>query len=223
MLDGVSKSFGGIHAVSNVSLELVKGQIASLIGPNGSGKSTLLNLITGFLSPDSGAIRLGDTSLLRKSPHAIARLGICRTFQDLRLIKSMSILDNLRLANVNEHRARACLEMVGLSGNEAACAGDLSYGQQKLLTIACCLAVDGDYMLFDEPVAGVHPGLIEQIAVIIRKLQVAGKSVVLIEHDLDFVKSISDRVFVMAEGTIIADGSPSKVLGQRQVIEAYLQ
>ena len=219
----VFKWFGGIKAVSNATFEIGGGRITAIIGPNGAGKSTLLNLITGFLRPDSGRICYGETSLIGRSPHIIARLGVCRTFQDLRLIRGLTVLDNLLLAGADEHRAQECLDVVGLPNHEEAYAGALSYGQQKLLTLACCLAAGSDHLLLDEPVAGVHPDLVEQVEVVLKDLQRQGKTIVVIEHNLDFVKRVSDRVIVLAEGTIIAEGTASEVLSQKQVVDAYLQ
>lgn len=219
----VSKHFGGIQAVSNVTFTLRDSEITAIIGPNGAGKSTLVNLITGFLRPDTGQMCYGLASLVGRRPYQIARLGISRTFQDLRLIRNMTVIENLRLANPDEVIALACAEKVGIGALSQAYAGDLSYGQQKLLTIACCLASCGDILILDEPVAGVHPGLAEGIKALLKTLQREGKTIVIIEHDLDFVKQVSGRVLVMAEGTIIADGTPAEVLKEEKVVDAYLQ
>jgi ABC-type branched-subunit amino acid transport system ATPase component len=222
-LHELSKSFDGIHAVDRVSLSFKQGEITAIIGPNGAGKTTLLNLITGFLTPDEGTIEYRRSTLLGLRPHRIARLGIVRTFQDLRLIRQMSVKENLLLASDNGREHDNILATVGLRGLEAAEAGTLSYGQQKLLSIACCLAAGGECFLLDEPVAGVHPNLIGQILLLLQRLRQDGKTVIFIEHDLDAVRSAADTVVVMHQGQIIAKGTPVGVLGQANVVDAYLE
>lgn len=219
----VNKRFGGVFAVREATFEIAQGGITAIVGPNGAGKSTLLNLITGFLLPDSGSISYRGTSLIGKAPHAVARLGIRRTFQDLRLARGMSVRDNLLLAGTDSSRIATVLSKVGLDVSEGHIAEDLSYGQQKLLTLACCLSPAGDHLFLDEPVAGIHPSLIEQIVQVLANLRTEGRTLVIIEHDLAFVSKVSDQVLVMANGAFIAKGKAQEVLAQDNVVEAYLK
>ncbi len=240
----VSKTFDGIHALVNVDLNLPLRDIVAIVGPNGAGKTTLLNVITGFLQPDSGRCFLGAREITGMAPHQIAALGIVRTFQDLRFIHHVSVLENVMLARPNQRgekliwallrwgvaeeerwnrqEALRWLQFVGLEENANELAGDLSYGQQKLLTLACCLATEAHILLLDEPVAGVHPELIEKILGLMQELREQGKLIVFIEHDIAAVREVADRVIVMDEGRIIADGPPADVLDTLEIIEAYV-
>jgi branched-chain amino acid transport system ATP-binding protein len=216
----------------------------AIIGPNGAGKTTLLNVITGFLRPDVGQAFLGERELTRLPAYKIARLGIARTFQDLRLISQVSVLENVLVARPNQkgegllrllfrvgvaaeekqnrEQAMHWLKFVGLDAYKNDAAGELSYGQQKLLTLACCLATDTRILLLDEPVAGVHSDVIERILGLLRELRSLDKLVVLIEHDIASVREIADSVIVMDHGRIIAQGKPSDVLERPEIIEAYV-
>jgi ABC-type branched-subunit amino acid transport system ATPase component len=238
------KHFDGTKAVDGVSLSIESRSIASLIGPNGAGKTTLFNLITGFLRPDAGRIEFEGRDITRVAPYKIARRGIGRTFQELRLIRRMTTLENVWLALPNQkgetvigallgrhkreekqRRAEATqwLEYVGIVDKANMLAGELSYGQQKQLSVACCLALGAKLLLLDEPVAGVNPALAEQILDLLRRLrEEEGKTILLIEHNMDAVMSISDRVICMDHGQIIADGTPNEVRDSAAVIEAYL-
>lgn len=243
---GVSRSFDGIRAVDDFSLSVQEGKITSLIGPNGAGKTTAFNIITGFIKPDGGDVLLDGRSLLKLPPYRIARLGINRTFQNLRLFKKLTARENVLLGRQNqkgekffnalfafskkskEHRghvekAEALLEFVGLQDHGNELAENLSYGQQKLLSIACCLAAESKLLLLDEPVSGVQPAMIEKIAEVIRDLvSNQHKTVLLIEHNIDFVLNISDTVVVMDEGRKIAEDKPSVIKDSPEILEAYL-
>jgi ABC-type branched-subunit amino acid transport system ATPase component len=240
----LSKSFDGVHALVEVTLEFPSSGIFAIIGPNGAGKTTLLNVLTGFLRPQSGRFFLGERELTHLPPHKIARFGITRTFQDIRLISQVSALENVLLARPNqkgEHILAALLgfgvaaeevrnrqeairwlRFVGLQGVLSELAGELSYGQQKLLTLACCLATNASIILLDEPAAGVHPEMALQILDLLRQLREAGKLIVFIEHDIAFVRQVADLVVVMDDGKIIAQGKPSEVLERPEIIEAYV-
>ena len=237
------KVFNGTVAVDDASFAVEAKTITAIIGPNGAGKTTLFNLITGFLSPDRGEIRFRGKALNGTPPHEIARRGISRTFQDLRLIRQISVRDNLRLANPNqkheefwyalfkrkgeaEGRAmEATLRLLGFGSllplyDELA--GNLSYGQQKLLTLFCCLATQSEILLLDEPVAGVHPDVASEILQHLRQLKEQGRTVVFIEHDIEAVRSVADQVIVMDHGKTIASGPKDEVLSKSEIVEAYL-
>lgn len=242
--DGITKSFDGVHALAGVDLQFQPSGITAVIGPNGAGKTTLLNVLTGFLRPDAGRCFLGQRETTGLPPHTIARMGVSRTFQDLRLILQTSALDNVLLARPcqrgerllaallrfgvageearNREEAMRLLRFVGLEGMADELAGELSYGQQKLLTLACCLATESRIVLLDEPVAGVHADMAARILDLVRQLRDAGKLVVFVEHDISFVREAADLVIVMDEGKVIAEGSPSDVLVRPEIMEAYV-
>jgi len=241
---GVRKAFGAVEALAGVDLTFRPGAITALIGPNGAGKTTLLNVLTGFVQADAGSASLNGVALKGLAPDRVARLGIARTFQDLRLIRAVPVLDNVMLARPRqrgEHLLRA-LSRIGVAPEEAAnraeslrllelvhlreCvemrAGELSYGQQKLLALACCLATDARVLLLDEPVAGVHPGVAEQVFAVLRRVRAEGRLVIFVEHDLAAVRELADVVVVMEGGRVIAEGPPDQVLERPRVLEAYL-
>lgn len=244
-IDGLDKSFDGVKALAGFSCSARQGEILGLIGPNGAGKTTLFNVLTGFIAPDRGKAAFRGVDLLSTPPHRIATVGIARTFQKLRLIRRLSVLENVlltfrdqpgeRLGNVffrwkastgreaeNRKAAISLLEEAGLSEKLYDPAEDLSYGQQKLLSLVCCLAAGADLLLLDEPVAGIAPEMIEKILSIIRNLPAQGKSVILIEHNLDAVMQVCDRVIFMDAGAIVSEGTSEKVRNDPKVIEAYL-
>jgi len=244
-VDRLGKSFDGVKALAGFSCSLREGEILGLIGPNGAGKTTLFNVISGFLAPESGNVVLRGASLMGMPPHRIANAGIARTFQDLRLIRQLSVLDNVllsfrdqpgeRLGNIflrwkssqeqeaaNRKEAMSLLDGCGLVEKANDPAEDLSYGQQKLLSLVCCLAAKADLLLLDEPVAGIAPEMIEKMLGIIRDLPNKGKSVMLIEHDLDAVMQVCDRVVFMDAGAKVSEGTPEEVRNDPKVIEAYI-
>ena len=243
-VQNLSKSFGGLDALVQVSFEFSSSGIIAIIGPNGAGKTTLLNTLTGFLAADAGHCWLNRQEITRLPPHRIAQLGVARTFQDLRLIRQISVLDNVllacphqrgeRLLNAllrfgvaqqerhNRRKARELLQFVGLAEMAGQLAGELSYGQQKLLSLACCLGTEAPVLLLDEPVAGVNPALVVQILQLLRQLREQGKLIVFIEHDINAVRKIADCVVVMDAGKIIAQGSPADILCRPEIMEAYL-
>jgi branched-chain amino acid transport system ATP-binding protein/branched-chain amino acid transport system permease protein len=242
-LDNVSKSFGGLQALRHVSFRVAPGSIHALIGPNGAGKTTLINVVTGFYRSDGGAILIDGQTANIASMHDAARRGIVRTFQTLKLFGDMTVLEHVliglvchsgtgfrllgrvqarELAARNLAAARALIALVGLSRFEQTPSSALAYGHRRLLEIARALAVRPKVLLLDEPAAGLIAEEIASLAEIIRKLRAAGTTVLLIEHHIDLVVSISDRVTVLDYGAVIADGPPAAVQRDERVIAAYL-
>ena len=233
----LSKSFGGVHAVNNASVEFYEGKINGLIGPNGSGKTTFFNCVTGMIKPDSGSVQLRGRTVTGWAPHAIARAGLGRTFQLCRVFPRMSVLDNMLVAvqprSLREYlgrtrdpetvdRARALLARVGIEHLEQAEARDLSYGQQKLLELASTLMAEPPLVMLDEPAGGVNPSLIERIAELIRQLNDEGVTFVVIEHNMDLIMKLCDHIVVFDRGAPIATGSAATVQSDPKVLEAYL-
>jgi ABC-type branched-subunit amino acid transport system ATPase component len=239
------KTFDGIFALDDFSCAVGRGEIVGVIGPNGAGKTTLFNVATGFLRPEHGQIAYKGRRLLGLPPYQIRRAGVARTFQNLRLIRQMSVLENVllafrgqpgeRLGNVffrwktsqtteaaNRRSAMSLLGDAGLSEKADDPAEALSYGQQKLLSLVCCLAGGAELLLLDEPVAGIAPAMIDKMLSIIRDLPKQGKSVVLIEHNLEAVMQVCDRVIFMDAGRKISEGTPEQVRNDPRVIEAYI-
>ena len=242
---GVSKSFGGIKAVNNARLEVERGSITGLIGPNGAGKTTLFNLLANFITPDSGKILFDDRSIYNLPSYQIAKLGFIRTFQVARVLSRLSVLENMLLASPNQtgerflrvwlqqgklrteeraNRAKAMeiLESVGLAAKAHDYAGALSGGQRKLLEMARTLMTNPKLILLDEPAAGVNPTLINQICEHIVNWNQQGISFLIIEHNMDVIMTLCDRVWVLAEGTNLASGTPSEIQSDERVLEAYL-
>ncbi|MBI4560459.1 MAG: branched-chain amino acid ABC transporter ATP-binding protein/permease [Candidatus Rokubacteria bacterium] len=243
-LSGVSKSFGGIRALDNFSLALREGEITGLIGPNGAGKTTAFNLITGFVQPDAGSILCRGRELRGLSPHEIARLGIARSFQDLRLFPRMTVLDNvvvalpgqrgeqlwfvvvgapqlIRAEGQNLRRAHDLLTFVGLAEKAGELAEDLSYAEQKLLALARLLATEADLLLLDEPASGLDPTSMQATMALIRRLPEYGKTVCVIEHNLDVIKGLADPVVFLNEGQAIAVGTPAEIMADPKLADIY--
>jgi branched-chain amino acid transport system ATP-binding protein/branched-chain amino acid transport system permease protein len=242
-LNNVSKNFGGLQALRDVSFHIAPGSIHALIGPNGAGKTTLINVVTGFYRTDGGAILLDGQAAKIGSMHDAARRGIVRTFQTIKLFGNMTVLEHVLIglachsgagssllgraqareqAARNLAAARQLIALVGLSRFEQAPSSTLAYGHRRLLEIARALAVRPKVLLLDEPAAGLMAEEIALLAKIIRKLRAAGMTVLLIEHHIDLVVSISDRVTVLDYGAVIADGPPAAVQRDKRVITAYL-
>lgn len=244
-IEAISKSFGGVKALVDVSFAVEKGTIHSVIGPNGSGKTTLINVITGFYKPDNGKISLNGTIISNLKPYAIARLGIARTFQNLRLFHSMTVADNVKTAlhfrlkqnlvqtllgsaamkasekEATEHIA-LILEKLELTGIANQMVSGLPYGQRRLVEIARALSLSPQILLLDEPVAGMNPSESLDLIKKIRKLVDDGTTVILVEHDMKVVMQYSDAISVLNHGQVIAHGSATEIQNDQCVIEAYL-
>ena len=241
---GLVKRFLGVTAVDEVDLAVEPGELVSLIGPNGSGKTTLFNCVTGYLAADGGRVLFRGRDLSNAPPHRVARLGVARTFQQVSVFPRLSALENLlvflqqhqeehllarlvrtkrvrRLEAEAVERARRLLGLVGLSAKADDDAGSLSYGQRKLLAFAGALMPDPELLLLDEPAAAVNPTMINQMKDHILALHREGKTVVLVEHNMDVVMDISQRVVVLDHGQKIAEGPPEAIRQDPRVIEAY--
>ena len=243
-VEHLTKTFGGVQAVNNCSFTVPRGKIIGLIGPNGAGKTTVFNIITGFMRSDSGNIIFDRTEISHLRPDQIFQLGISRTFQSIRLFPKLTVLENVLLAikgqregaihavirlpmwrrATKHHREKAheILAQVGLQGKENERAGEISYGQQKLLEIARALASDPELLLLDEPAAGVNPTLLKQIRDLLLNLKKQGKTILLVEHDMEFVMGICDSIVVLDYGKEIALGTPKEICKNPKVLEAYL-
>jgi len=226
-LSNVTKSFGGLKAVNNVSLEIQPNVILGLIGPNGSGKTTLVNLITGFYRPDSGDIFFKGERITGLKPYHIANRGVVRTFQLTRVFKQLTVMQNLMTA-LNSHRdfdqekVSEILTMMGLQGKEQTLAQNLSYGEQKLLEIGRALMKNPDMLILDEPASGISPTIITRLSQVIIDLKRLGKTILVIEHNLRVISNICDTVVVLNHGEKIAEGSFSEISTNQKVISAYI-
>jgi len=241
---GLCKNFAGIRAILDFSCSLGQGEILGLIGPNGAGKTTFFNIVSGFIAPDRGQVLFKGVETTRIAPYRIANLGIRRTFQDLRLIRQITVLDNVMLSMPNQpgerltkvffrwsnsrkkdgenrSEAMALLAKAGLAEEANIAAGDLSYGQQKLLSLVCCLSAKAELLLLDEPIAGIAPEMIRKILKVISSLRERRMSVILIEHNFEAVMQICDRVIFMDLGTKVSEGTPERVRDDPKVIQAY--
>ena len=239
--DGISRRFGGVHAVADVDLSVAPGQVFGLIGPNGAGKTTLVNLISGHLRVDSGAIRFDGADVTRLPPHALTARGIARTFQGVRLFKGLTVLENVLVGRHTRMRSDALrrlwprgaadrsdrekatrlLERLGLSRPDAL-AGGLAYGDQRRLEIARALASEPRLLILDEPAAGMNPAESARLRELMRALVAEGLTVVLIEHDVRLVMGTCERVAVLNFGRKIAEGTPAEIQASPVVREAYL-
>ena len=244
-LRNVSKRFGGLSVLQDVSFEVPEGQVFGLIGPNGAGKTTVFNLITGLLAPSGGSIDLRGKSLLGAKPHQITRRGLGRTFQNIRIFKEMTLLDNVVVGThahldygvpgwllslpgfrAQERRARdrahELLGWVGLDAKALQTADNLSYGEQRKLELARALATEPKLLLLDEPVAGMNTGEKVELMAEITAIAQRGYTIFMIEHDMRFVMGLCQRIAVLNFGKIIAEGSPDEIKSNPDVIEAYL-
>ena len=245
LAQGLCKNFGGLKAVNHADIAVQRGSITGLIGPNGAGKTTLFNLLSNFIKPDQGRVLLEGQPIQSLSPHRIAQQGCVRTFQVARVLSRLTVLDNMLLATPgqtgeqfwqlwlqggqirreeqhNRERARELLASVGLAAKAQDYAGTLSGGQRKLLEMARALMTNPKLILLDEPAAGVNPTLIGQICEHILRWNQQGISFLIIEHNMDVIMSLCHHVWVMAEGSNLANGTPEEIQQNPRVLEAYL-
>lgn len=229
-IDKITKNFGGVTALKDLSFELSKGQIKSIIGPNGSGKTTLFNLISGLLRPEAGQVFFCDKNITGTEPEKIAHAGIARTFQIVRPFYNMPVLENVmvgtlkRVSNIREARTKALqvLELLGLEKKQRTFPGNLTIEDRKRLEFARALATAPSLLLLDEVMAGLNPSEIEFVKEVIREIRSRGITILLIEHVMEAVLSLSDEVLGLNYGEKIYDGEPGLVTKDRRVIEAYL-
>ena len=227
-IKNITKKFGGVTAVNNCSFEVKTNSLTGLIGPNGSGKTTLFNLILNHFRPDSGAVYFKNELISGMKPYQLSRLGIGRTFQRVRVFRNLTLAENLQVAGLSlpgendVARFQEMLELVGLTQNPSEFAGNLSYGEQKLLELAMSLHSEPELLLLDEPVAGLNPDMVSKFEGLIQDLKAAGKTLVLIEHNVPFITSCCDDIIVLDRGTVITQGPPNIIQSDEAVIEAYL-
>ena len=242
----LTKHFGGLTAVGDVTLELNEGELVGLIGPNGAGKTTLFNLLTGVYVPSEGTVTLNDTVLNNKAPYKIASLGLSRTFQNIRLFKNMTVLENVLIGMANHHpshlfaslfrlpayyrseeelkkKAMELLEIFHLEEEADTLAKNLAYGQQRHLEIVRALATEPKILFLDEPAAGMNPQETAELTSLIRQIKNDfGITIILIEHDMNLVMDVTERIYVLEYGRLIAHGTPEEIKTNKRVIEAYL-
>jgi branched-chain amino acid transport system ATP-binding protein len=229
-IENLSKSFGGLMAVNHVTFEVGEGEIMGLIGPNGSGKTTIFNLISGFLPPDTGSIYLRGESLVGLKPHQICKKGIGRTFQIVKPFPHLSVMRNVRTAVFNRgkeinqanRQSESLLEFVGLWSRRNELAGSLTLAGRKQLELARCLATQPKFLLLDEVMAGLNPVEQKQMIELVIKIREGGITIIVIEHTMRIIMTVSDRILVLCFGEIIAEGAPREVAQDPDVIKSYL-
>ncbi len=233
----ISKSFGAVRAVDQLSISIFREWITCIVGPNGSGKSTLINLLSGMLPIDEGIVVIDTVGIRVLKAHETPDHGITRTFQEVRLFDQITVWDNImvglterrlfpslleRTKPRHEEKAEQILRTVGMWEKRDAMAGDLSYGQRKLLEIGRVMALDVSIYLFDEPFAGLFPRMLERVKAILKEMRQQKRTVIFVSHNMDIVRELSDHIFVLDSGSLLAVGEVDEVLGRSTVIDAYL-
>ena len=235
--EAISKHFGAVRAVDELSLSIPRQGTTSIVGPNGSGKSTLVNLLSGVLPLDGGMVIIDGVGLRVVHAYETPAHGLTRTFQEVRLFDQITVWDNImvvlterklfrslleRVRPANRRKAQDILESVGMWEKRDSLAMELSYGQRKLLEIGRAMAMDVQTYLFDEPFAGLFPQMLERVKDIMKQMRADGYTIVFVSHNMDIVRELSDRIIVLDSGTLLAAGDVEPVLGSEEVIEAYL-
>jgi branched-chain amino acid transport system ATP-binding protein len=229
-VDHLTKDFGGLRAVSDLSFGLKEGELLGLIGPNGAGKTTAFNLMAGFIAPSAGTVELSGENIVGLKPHAVVRRGIARTFQIVKPFRRLAVLENVTLAaflreprrTSAEAEAARILDSVNLSGKRDSLASDLTLSEQKRLEIARALATRPKILFLDEPMGGLNPSEIDHACELVRRIRDSGVTVILIEHHMKAIMRIADRVIVLHHGVKIADAPPQEIVRHPDVIAAYL-
>jgi len=241
---GLRKRFGGLQALDGTTFAIAQGRITCLVGPNGAGKTTIFNIITGFLRPEAGSVTFNGCSLDGKRPQAIVRAGIARTFQHLRLFSDLTALDNVlvgisrqfgeeplgaifrpfhagRAQRRRQQQAHEWLAHVGLADRADERVRNLSYGEQKLLTVARVLATGAELLLLDEPASGLAADALDQVMALLRRLQAEGKTLLVVEHNTRVVQQIADEVLFLHQGHLLAQGEPARIIADPALAEIY--
>jgi branched-chain amino acid transport system ATP-binding protein len=228
-LENLTKRFGGLQALDNVSFDVPEGQILGLIGPNGAGKTTLFNAVVGLQKPDAGSIRLENTEITGKRPHQIAALGLTKTFQNVALFMETSVTDNVLIGGLIRHDveeaaalARRCLVRVGVEGIGSKLARDLSFPERARVEVARALSTEPKVLLLDEVMAALNAVEMEEMMALIRSLKEDGLTIIVVEHHMKAIMSLCERIVVLNFGQLIADGPPAEIARHRDVVRAYL-
>ena len=234
---GISKHFGAVKAIDELTISIPREGTTSIVGPNGSGKSTLVNLLSGVLPLDDGMVIIDGVGLKIVKPYESPEHGLTRTFQEVRLFNQISVWDNIMVVLTKRglvssllerdkahyrEEAQRILENVGMWEKRDSLAEDLSYGQRKLVEIGRAMALDVQTFLFDEPYAGLFPQMVERVKEIMKQMRAEGKTIIFVSHNMELVRELSDRIVVLDSGTLLAAGDVERVLSSEEVIEAYL-
>ena len=227
--ESITKTFAGVHALEGVSVDVAKGEIVGVIGPNGSGKTTLVNVISGVIPPTAGTVAIGEDRWSARASHEVARCGIARTFQTIRLFTEMTVLENVEVAAAScggrgfRARSREAIELLGLEEHADTLATNLSYGQQRRVEMARAVAGDPHFLLLDEPAAGLNEAESDELLeTLIGLRDRLGCGVLIIDHDLRLIMRGTERIFVLNEGRLLTEGSPEEVRRDERVIASYL-
>lgn len=230
VIEGLSKRFGGLEALKDISFSVKRGEIVGLIGPNGAGKTTLFNCLTGFLKIDAGQVRFRGTAITNWPAHRICRLGMARTFQVVQILTGLTVLENVMVGSFLKHsrtadarqKAFEVLSQLGMEAKADSVAGGLTLPEKKRLEIGMCLATDPQLLMLDEAMAGLTPTEVREAIEIIKSLRNRGMTLIIVEHVMEAIMPIADRLIVLESGQKVAEGPPEEILSSERVIAAYL-